>query len=67
MKIEITETFDFREKIIELMKEHKVTQREISSELGMQFQNFNRFIKGKTGLPYKKIDIIIRFFAGKSK
>lgn len=48
---------------MEYHEQTRVTLRSVALELGMAEQNYGAWLNGKRGLPYSKVDIILRILS----
>jgi len=48
-----------REKIEATIKEHGLSQREVAMACGIEYRNFNSFLRGRRNLPYKDLERVL--------
>lgn len=50
-----------REAILKRLKEQKITQKQLADDVGVTYQNFNSFLKGKREFPLSDIERILAY------
>ena len=58
---------DIRAELAQAIQESGLTQNQVARALGIQFQNFSSFLRGRIPLPLKTVEEILFLLDGKMK